>query len=299
MLKLFKVPGAYVFCFLGHFGSGKSLSLVEQGILCANQFRRSLCASFYLDEVACRRYAHFKGYTWFRDFGRIDGCLSARELLEKEDSILLLDEAGLEVYSRNFISGKNQKLIERLFKIRHYGNILFYAAQHFEQIDKQFRLNTQCWVYCKSFQPFSYKLNKHVLKSRSYYAFDDQQFLEWYSKPEKRNKFFYPIWLSKFRFVYRPLFVSRCITWLFGAVNFLFCLTKYVFRTGFNHNYDKVFRYWLKHFYKSLDEELLFRCYDSYDKLKQIKQDPIEVGSVLTNGHRPPRSLSAATILYS
>lgn len=198
MLHLYKIPGFYVAGFFGSFGSGKSLALAEHAIDLANYFQRPIVTNMTMDTAAAKRYARKYKLTYFARFGRIRRYPDIEDLFAVENSIIILDEAGIDLFARNFKDKSRKHLLDALFRIRHYNNYLLYASQGKEQIDLQLRERSQIFCYCKGTQIYKPRLRRSNLLMRSQYYLDPYRF-EFFQETGA-SKFFYPIWASGFRF---------------------------------------------------------------------------------------------------
>ena len=215
-MRLHKIPGAYVYGIFGGFGSGKTLFLVEQALEFAVYHRRSIAANFYLNESMIRLYAKKFDYDWLR-ICRIKHSLTFEELLLQENSILLLDEAGVEIFSRTWKSRKATEL-DALFRIRHYRNKLLYAAQEWSQVDVQFRNMTHLCVWCRGFQYFP-PAEDPVLISRLLLYFNPHKFVDFISKPTNKVKVVYPLVQSGFRYSFDVIKAKKKYKYLFSIYN--------------------------------------------------------------------------------
>lgn len=215
-MRLHKIPGAYVYGVFGGFGSGKSLFLVEQGIEFACYHRRSIAANFYLNERRIRQFGKKFGYDWL-SVCRIKHSLTFEQLLLQENSILLLDEAGVEIFSRNWKARKGYEL-DSLFRIRHYRNKLLYAAQDWSQVDIQFRNMTHLCIWCRGFQYFP-PSDDPILISRLLLYFNPYKFVDFLSKPLNKTKVVYPVVQSGFRFSFDIIKAKKKYKYLFAIYN--------------------------------------------------------------------------------
>lgn len=286
-LNLYKVPGAFVFAFTGHFGVGKTLLMTEQAIKMAEKYHLRIVANYEINYQAARRYCYHKGYKWFQSFGVITYQPDLYKLLHYNNSIILLDEAGVELFSRSFGGKEGQKRIElfdRLFRIRHFGSYLFYACQKHSQVDKQFRDMTHCWVWCRGFQKFDLFMRRSRLYARSAYAFSDiayEEFLE----ERLAGKMLRTLLLSEFRYFYSLFSLLRFYYEVLGLFKFLFHIRAFLaackYRAvhasknspspavaWFLHFFEKDFlQYWNKWRaweFRPCDEFLLFPMFDSF-----------------------------------
>lgn len=216
-LSLYKIPGSYVYAFLGKFGTGKSLTMLEQGLIAANHFKKSLRLNFWVDEIKLRQWCLSYGLEWFARCGRLSHSLSMEDLFNSENSVILVDEAALEFFSRSFQSKSAANFWDKIFRIRHYRNVLFYAAQHWAQIDKQLRSCTHEIIWLDGFQKYSAakKLSTLILRKQFVFtAFDFENYQD-----RCVGKLFYPIWKSGFRFAFDFPLLSLRLQRLFRCYN--------------------------------------------------------------------------------
>ncbi len=215
-MKLYKIPGAYVYGVFGSFGAGKTLHLVEQAIEFACYHRKPIASNFYLNEKFIRLYGLRFGCDWLR-VCRIRHSLTFEQLLSQENSILLLDEAGVEIFSRSWKDRKKAEL-DSLFRIRHYRNKLIYAAQDWTQVDIQFRRMTHICLWIRGFQIYPAQSDP-VLVSRLILYFDPPKFEDFLKDPVNKVKIFYPIVQTGFRFQFDIIKAKREFKYLFACYN--------------------------------------------------------------------------------
>lgn len=216
-MRLYRIPGAYVYGIFGSFGAGKTLYLVEQAIEFAEYHRKSISANFYLNDKWMRRYAKKYKYPWVASVCLIRHSLSFEELLSQENSILLMDEAGVEIFSRSW---KNRKQVEldSLFRIRHYKNKLLYAAQDWTQVDIQFRRMTHLCLWVRGFQLYRQHYDP-VLVSRLILFFNPHKFEDFLENPINKVKIIYPIVISGFRWQFDLVKAKKKYQYLFASYN--------------------------------------------------------------------------------
>jgi len=204
--SLFKAPGCYVFGFFGEFGTGKTLSLIEQGFLFAAKFRRKICTNFYLNESEVRKFGRKYNLPWL-SVCLIKHSLSVDQLFHSQNSIILLDEAGISFFSRDW-KALGKSFTERFFKLRHYQNYLLYTAQDASQVDVQIRRRTHICVFCRGIQQVRFDHSSKSYRSdlllRNNFAFDQHKFSKFDESIENRFKLLYPYWQSNFRFYLSP-----------------------------------------------------------------------------------------------
>lgn len=215
-MRLSRIPGAYVFGVFGGFGSGKSLYLVEKGLEFACYHRKQIAANFFINEKYVKLYGKKYNLDWLK-ICRIKHSLSFEELLNQENSILLLDEAGLELFSRNWKQRKNVEL-DALFRIRHYKNKLLYAAQDWNQVDIQFRKMTHLCVWIRGFQYFPPDKDP-ILISRLCLFFNPYKFEDFISSPLNKVKIVYPLIQTGFRFQFDIIKLDKKFKYLFAMYN--------------------------------------------------------------------------------
>lgn len=274
-LNLYKIPGVFVVGFSGRFGTGKTLSMVEQGLKFADKLQLNLVANFYLNMDAVRIYCNHKKLKWFANNGTFTQVSSIQSLLSHNDSLLLLDEGGVELFARDYRK-TDKDLFDRLFRIRHFGSFLFYSCQLPSQIDKQFRDMTHLWLHCNGFQKFDLKLRRSKLYSRSVFAYSPAAYLEYIDNPNIEYSKVRRFALSQFRFSISPFALYKFLN---NIISSFFCI-KYLLKKSlifaFNKKQFFVFPFWVLHYFSHsypllyskfvipVDEDLLFACFDSF-----------------------------------
>ena len=194
-MRLYKLPSMYVFGIFGTFGAGKTLFLLENGLDFACYYRKQIAATFYLDVPAIRRFGRKYNKRWL-SICRIKHSLSVEALFQCNNSILLLDEAGLELFARNW-KNRTRLELDALLRIRHYKNKLLYVAQKFDDVDVKFRNHTQliCWI-----RGFQLPTDPPELICRFAIFFDRDKFQIFLEKHSNEAKIVYPLKLAGFRY---------------------------------------------------------------------------------------------------
>lgn len=266
-INIHKVPGCYICGFMGDFGTGKTLSLVEQGLKLAAKKGLRVVANFKCNQKYLKEYCKLKGYPIiFWHFQEIieNDYFSIVKLFSFKRAVIILDEAGLAMFSRGFKDSTRNAVFRELFQVRKNKSVILYSCQYLDQVDKQLRDNTQLWIITKGFQYNS------KLYSRTQLALDRENFKRLVERPDLMTKIIYPIYLAKFRFTYELLFFGK-------VMGFLTHLFKAFKMGGQNANGKSIFyrlgyelegieRYFKKLEYLS-ETDLLFKVYDSFEKV--------------------------------
>jgi hypothetical protein len=125
--------------YLGFPGGGKSYGMVED----AYELYRKGYYVFSAD------YVSFAERLDLKRLSNLDWLLA----FDERGAIVLLDELGLLLFSRNF--AKNDESLLRTFVLhRKKGIHLFYTAQYLDQVDKVVRELTNERVYCANLGKF-------------------------------------------------------------------------------------------------------------------------------------------------
>lgn len=127
------------------------------------------------------------------------------EALLIPESVVLLDEAGILLNSREFAKTSKQLLAD-LAQSRKDGCDLIWCAQFDEQVDRQLRLLTQFWIYCESISMFDKKMRRPKLYYKRIFWFRCSDFQEWLRNPRARGNHI------KTRLVYSTLYEGGFLT---------------------------------------------------------------------------------------
>lgn len=268
MLKIYKIPNNFISCFIGAFGVGKTLGMLEAAILMADKYNLDIVANFPIDIKVFRYYCTRKKYYTAR-LRRVIYIEDFQEFFQYRNCIFLLDEAGLELFSRDFKS-RGKEIFRHLFQIRKYKSFLFYSCQSYHQLDRQLRDVTQLFIECKGFQTFSTYFRSMRLKKRSQRAFDREAYEILQADPILSTKFFRPLLLCQFRISSSNLAVDYFKAWLgilakawlgsfFSAVVYALDRKNIAYFFVF---IEKQIKKATKHGVS--DDEVLFQIYDSF-----------------------------------
>lgn len=178
----------------GAIGSGKSLKQLAYGLEQCNMKKRQLVTNFSLNYRELRKYAKLKKLGWVAymvDRGLItvvDAANNLGEIMSRPNSIVLLDEAGIFLNSREF-SKTPKRLLADLCQSRKDGCDLIWASQFDEQVDRQFRLLTQYWIHCSGWSKWDKQLNRPRLWIKNYHFFRACDFERWNTSTKAKSSY--------------------------------------------------------------------------------------------------------------
>jgi len=265
-LDFYKIPGINTVCLIGGFGVGKTLSLVEEAIKAANYLDLDIVINFPIDRFAyyhfCRKYGYKNALK-----KSIYYVSSFVEYFDYTNAVYVCDEAPLYLFSRDF-NKTNKDIFIKLFQLRKRKSVLFYSAQSFNQLDKQLRDVTAYFVHCTADQKFSPVHKATRLRSMTAYCFSREAYDKFLSDPDLALKWFYPIYLSNFRFSKSNLYFSRLTSRIIAFLKFIFTIENYR-GIPFNAKFYPLVFYLKRLFnfqyrYGFSKEDLIFSIYDSY-----------------------------------
>ena len=134
--------------------------------------------------------------------------ISSPEKLEAlfiPESVILLDEAGILLNSREFAK-TSKKLLADLAQSRKDGCDLIWCAQFDEQVDRQLRLLTQFWIHCESLSMYDKKMRRPKLFYKRIFWFRCSDYQEWLQNPRVRGSHI------KTRLIYSTLYEGGLLT---------------------------------------------------------------------------------------
>ena len=179
---------------VGEIGSGKSHYQLKHALEQCNKKQKRLVANFKIDtqnsyEYCCRRKLGWVAQHIYHDQHITLSCRNrddVMKLLSYPASVVCLDEAGIFFNSRNF-KDMPKDLLSDLAQSRKTGADLYWAAQFDQQVDRQFRMLTQYYVFCQGFSAWDRNLRQPGLKWKSYHHFKAAQYQEFDSSPKLKN----------------------------------------------------------------------------------------------------------------
>ena len=117
-------------------GSGKTLSMVRQ--------------AYMLYKMGKTVYSNFDLQFPHKNFTLKELMDYSKDGTTFYDAVFLIDEAHIFIDSRSSFSAKNKVLSYFITQTRKKDVYLMYTTQHFMQVDKRLRQNTDVFVECHS-----------------------------------------------------------------------------------------------------------------------------------------------------
>ncbi len=156
------------------------------------------------------------------------------EALLIPESVVLLDEAGILLNSREFANTSKQLLAD-LAQSRKDGCDLIWCAQFDEQVDRQLRMLTQFWIHCESLAVYDKKMRRPKLLYKRIFWFRCSDYHEWQNNPRVRGNHF------KTRFVFSTIYEGGLLSTLDKKIFEIFDSFK---RLDKKHSGDRIETYW-------------------------------------------------------
>lgn len=188
---------------VGDIGAGKSHYQMKHALEYANKRRKRLVFNFKIYHKAAVKYCHMRGLHWSQhilDTGKYQvlNCKNQDDvlrLLQIPQTVVCLDEAGIFFNARGFKDTPKDLLFD-LCQSRKDGADLLWCAQFDSQVDKQFRMLTQFYVYCQGLSVWSNKIANMAFKWKSYHHFKASQYQEFAANPKIRNSILKTWWFA-------------------------------------------------------------------------------------------------------
>ena len=127
------------------------------------------------------------------------------EALLIPESVVLLDEAGILLNSREFAK-TSKRLLADLAQSRKDGCDLIWCAQFDDQVDRQLRMLTQFWIHCESLSKYDKKMRRPKLIYKRIFWFRCSDYQDWLNNPRARGNHL------KTRFVYSTIYEGGLLT---------------------------------------------------------------------------------------
>lgn len=188
---------------VGDIGSGKSHYQLKHALEQCNKKHKRLVTNFKINRENLQRYCHSRKLHWIgqqlyhRNY-RVLNCVDQAdvlELLQLPSSVVCLDEAGIFFNARGFRDTPKDLLMD-LCQSRKNGADLLWSAQFDSQVDKQFRMLTQFFVFCQGYSVWSKRLKNQAFKWKSYHHFKASQYEEFSNNPKARNSVIKTWWMA-------------------------------------------------------------------------------------------------------
>jgi hypothetical protein len=224
-----------IFGIAGAIGTGKSFIQLYLALEYANEREKQMvfnypinidalynycCLPRYVDNALYTLASKFLGlrpakkeprYPWILrliDRGGISQIPAPKNLqaLMIPDSVVCLDEAGILLNSRSF-KDTPKELLADLAQSRKDGIDLFWCAQFDEQVDYQFRLLTQYWIYSQGLSFYDKKMKRPKLSYKCYFWFRAFDYFEWIANKKDRGNY------MKTRFAYASKTLQGFLTY--------------------------------------------------------------------------------------
>jgi len=141
--------------FVGSLGAGKSYSMVELGL-------RYLADGYRVYSITPDIV-----YAETVDIDDVPKLVSFAADT-RQDSVLLMDEAGLLLFSRDWAREGMKPILQFIITSRKRGFHIFYTAQYKAMVDKVLREVTTDVVYCMKFGPFGFRFYHPQLEVELY-----------------------------------------------------------------------------------------------------------------------------------
>ena len=156
------------------------------------------------------------------------------EALLIPESVVLLDEAGILLNSREFAKTSKQLLAD-LAQSRKDGCDLIWCAQFDEQVDRQLRMLTQFWIHCESLSVYDKRMRRPKLFWKRIFWFRCSDYQEWLRNPRAKGNHI------KTRLVWATIYEGGMLSDLDRKIFNIFDSFK---RLDKRHGGDKIETYW-------------------------------------------------------
>ena len=177
--------------YFGRQGAGKTLQMMWDCIKLACDRRRGIVGNLWLKPEGFYNFGVKYKLDWLKriaDEGQIVTLPSDSDmdlLFRYPYSIVMFDEAGAKMFSRNFQSN-NKNMIEQGVQLRKNYCTLLWTAQYENMADKFLRATVERCVWCDGISKFDWKTQKDYLTWRSSRYFIAREFWVWVDDPKLR-----------------------------------------------------------------------------------------------------------------
>ncbi len=170
--------------YFGRQGAGKTLQMIKDAIRLACERRRGIVGNLWLKPEGFYRYGVKYKLDWLKriaDEGQIITLPSEADLdllFRYPYSVVLFDEAGAKMFTRNFQSN-SKNMIEQGVQLRKNYCTLLWSAQYETQTDKFLRATVERCCWCSGISKFDWRTQKDYLYWRSARYFNAREFWVW------------------------------------------------------------------------------------------------------------------------
>lgn len=175
--------------YFGRQGAGKTLQMVHDAIRMAVARKRGIVGNLDLNPEGFYNFGVKYKIDWLKriaDEGQIINLPSDSDLdllFRYPYSIILFDEAGAKMFSRNF-QKNNKNMVEQGVQLRKNYCTLLWTAQYENMADKFLRATVERCVWCDGVTIFNADTQKDILLSRSARYFWAREFWVWCDDPK-------------------------------------------------------------------------------------------------------------------
>lgn len=155
-------PTGEMIAYTAHFGKGKTLSAVHKVVSMYKRYNNKMVwdknkKKFILQKVhiiSNVKFNNVESYEMLESLNQVvNNAFLNKKIDEEEDTrtviLVLIDEASVQLNSRNFKSNIPPDFLNTLLTSRHYHMSMFYTSQKFNLTDKLLRDVTQKVIECK------------------------------------------------------------------------------------------------------------------------------------------------------
>lgn len=192
-MGLFGDSSCNSWAFFGKQGAGKTLGMIDLAIKLAVKRRRGIVSNLRLDPQGFYNYGKKYRLPWLCRIaaeGQIVSLPTDSDmdlLFRYPYSIVLFDEAGALMFSRNW-QKSNDSIIRSGIQLRKNYCNLIWTAQYHDQCDKFLRSTVERCVWSEGTSFFNWRTQKDILIWRSNRHFEAREFWAWVDNDELRSK---------------------------------------------------------------------------------------------------------------
>ena len=192
-MGLFGDSSCNSWAFFGKQGAGKTLGMIDLAIKLAVKRRRGIVSNLRLNPEGFYQYGLRYNLPWLCRIAKEGQIISLPTdadmdlLFRYPYSIVLFDEAGALMFSRNW-QKSNDSIIRSGIQLRKNYCNLIWTAQYADQADKFLRSTVERCVWSEGLSFFNWRTQKDILVWRSNRHFEAREFWAWVDNDELRSK---------------------------------------------------------------------------------------------------------------